>query len=180
MKSNMRRELPGYDPGNKVSGEYDPEKLNKVCTVHATTKTCLDACAASEAKTMMGKALGLGQYMCVDSNFKENAPCLNRVHKTTQGQCESGDCGQYKQKMEAYKASRPTDLEGLKDMMKQSCLYMKCSLDCAKPKVVEACGQSAHNDVAGLVVKSVDFLKYTVETMGLGSAYPRECDAVTA
>jgi len=129
----------------------------------------------------MTKALGLGQYMCHDSNFKTNAPCLNEVHKTTHGQCEGASkCGQYKTKMDQYKQNRPTNEEGLKDMMKQSCQFMKCALDCAKPTVVSKCGQSAQNDLQGLVGKSVEFLKYTVESMGLGQTYPRECDRVAA
>lgn len=182
MKEKMQRDLPGYEQGaSKMGGEYDPEKLNKVCGVHDNTKTCLDRCQNSQVKTMMTKALGLGQYMCHDSNFKKNAPCLNEVHKTTHNTCEGqSKCGQYKTKMDEYKANRPTNEEGLKDMMKQSCQFMKCALDCAKPTVVSKCGQSAQNDLQGLVGKSVEFLKYTVESMGLGQAYPRECDRVSA
>jgi hypothetical protein len=182
MKAKMQRELPGYEQNAaKMGGEYDPEKLNKVCSVHDATKTCLDQCSNSQVKTMMTKALGLGQYMCHDSNFKQNAPCLNEVHKTTHNTCEGqSKCGQYKSKMDEYKTSRPTNEAGLKDMMKQSCQFMKCALDCAKPTVVSKCGQSAQNDLQGLVGKSVEFLKYTVESMGLGSAYPRECDRVAA
>jgi len=182
MKTNMERELPGYEQqAGKMGGEYDPEKLTKVCRVHDTTKTCLDSCQSSQVKTMMTKALGLGQYMCHDSNFKQNAPCLNDVHKTTHATCEGqSKCGNYKQKMDEYKQTRPTTEDGLKDMLKQSCLFMKCSLDCAKPTIVQKCGQSAQNDLQGLVGKSVEFLKYTVETMGLGHTYPRECDRVAA
>jgi hypothetical protein len=182
MKEKLDRDLPGYgndQQASKLGGEYDPEKLNKVCGVHDTTKACLDRCQSSQVKTMMSKALGLGQYMCHDSNFKKNAPCLNEVHKTTHSLCEGqSKCGQYKTKMDQYKTNRPTDENGLKDMMSQSCQFMKCALDCGKPKVVEKCGQSAQNDLQGLVSKSVEFLKYTVETLGLGSAYPRECDRV--
>lgn len=181
MKEKMQRDLPGYDQQNpsKMGGEYDPEKLNKVCGVHDTTKSCLNNCQGSQVKTMMDKALGLGQYMCHDSNFKRNAPCLNEVHKDTHRSCEgSGQCGQYKQKMDNYKTNKPSTEDGLKDMMKQSCQFMNCTLNCGKPKVVSKCGQSAQNDLTGLVRKSVDFLKYTVESMGLGSAYPRECDRV--
>jgi len=182
MKEKMERDMPGYQQqASKMGGEYDPEKLNKVCGVHDATKTCLDRCQNSQVKTMMTKALGLGQYMCHESDFKKNAPCLNEVHKTTHGTCEGQTkCGQYKQKMDEYKQNRPTNEEGLKDMMKQSCEFMKCSLNCASPQVVSKCGQSAQNDLKGLVGKSVEFLKYTVESMGLGSAYPRECDRVTA
>jgi len=183
MKEKMQRELPGYDQqGNsRMGGEYDPQKLNKVCSVHDTTKSCLDGCQSSQVKTMMSKALGLGQYMCHDSNFKKNAPCLNEVHRETHNTCEGdGQCGQYKQKMDQYKTSRPTTEDGLKDMMKQSCHFMNCTLNCGKRQVVDKCGQSAQNDLNGLVRKSVDFLKYTVESMGLGSAYPRECDRVAA
>jgi len=183
MKEKMQRDLPGYDQqqASKMGGEYDPEKLNKVCGVHDATKTCLNRCQNSQVKTMMSKALGLGQFMCHDSNFKKNAPCLNEVHKTTHSACEGqSKCGQYKTKMDQYKVTRPTSEDGLKDMMSQSCQFMKCALDCAKPKVVEKCGQSAQNDLQGLVGKSVEFLKYTVESMGLGSTYPRECDRVAA
>jgi len=182
MKEKMQRDLPNYEAEkSKLGGEYDPEKLNKVCGVHDATKTCLDRCQNSQVKTMMTKALGLGQYMCHDSNFKKNAPCLNEVHKTTHSTCEGqSKCGQYKTKMDQYKQTRPTDENGLKDMMSQSCQFMKCALDCGKPTVVQKCGQSAQNDLQGLVGKSVEFLKYTVESMGLGSAYPRECDRVTA
>jgi len=183
MKEKMQRDLPGYDQqqASKMGGEYDPEKLNKVCGVHDATKTCLNRCQNSQVKTMMTKALGLGQYMCHDSNFKKNAPCLNDVHKTTHNTCEGqSKCGQYKQKMDQYKQTRPTTEDGLKDMMSQSCQFMKCALDCAKPQVVAKCGASAQQDLQGLVGKSVEFLKYTVESMGLGSTYPRECDRVTA
>jgi len=181
MKEKMQRDLPGYDQqqASKMGGEYDPEKLNKVCGVHDATKTCLNRCQTSQVKTMMTKALGLGQFMCHDSNFKKNAPCLNEVHKTTHNTCEGqSKCGQYKQKMDQYKQTRPTSEDGLKDMMSQSCQFMKCALDCAKPQVVQKCGQSAQNDLQGLVGKSVEFLKYTVESMGLGATYPRECDRV--
>jgi len=186
MKEKMQRDLPGYDQeqstAKKMGGEYDPAKLTKVCAVHDATKTCLNACQNSQVKTMMTKALGLGQYMCHDSNFKKNAPCLNEVHKTTHNTCEGqSKCGQYKQKMDQYKANRPTDKEGLKDMMSQSCQFMKCALDCAKPTVVSKCGQSAQSDLEGLVGKSTEFLKYTVESMGLGDAYPsQQCDRVTS
>jgi hypothetical protein len=182
MKEKMQRDLPGYEQqAAKLGGEYDPEKLNKVCGVHDGAKTCLDRCQNSQVKTMMTKALGLGQYMCHDSNFKKNAPCLNEVHKTTHTTCEGqSKCGQYKQKMDQYKTTRPSNEDGLKDMMKQSCLFMKCALDCGKPSVVQKCGQSAQNDLQGLVGKSVEFLKYTVESMGLGQVYPTECDRVSA
>lgn len=33
MKQNLQRELPGYEQqAGKLGGEYDPEKLNKVCS----------------------------------------------------------------------------------------------------------------------------------------------------
>jgi hypothetical protein len=184
MKEKMSRDLPGYEQeasAKKLGGEYDPEKLNKVCGVHDATKSCLDRCQNSQVKTMMTKALGLGQYMCHDSNFKKNAPCLNEVHKTTHNTCEGqSKCGQYKQKMDQYKQNRPTDKEGLKDMMSQSCQFMKCALDCAKPTVVSKCGQSAQTDLEGLVGKSVEFLKYTVESMNLGDAFPSQCERVAS
>jgi len=183
MKEQMQRDLPGYQQGGtgNLGGEYDPEKLNKVCAVHDTAKACLGRCQASQVKTMMEKALALGQFMCHDSNFKKNAPCLNEVHKTTHATCEGqSKCGQYKQKVDGYQTNRPTNEEGLKDMMKQSCLFMKCALDCAKPTVVSKCGQSAQTDLEGLAGKSMEFLKFTVETMGLGHTYPQECNRVTA
>jgi len=135
MKEKMERDLPGYQQqASKMGGEYDPEKLNKVCGVHDATKACLDRCQNSQVKTMMAKALGLGQYMCHDSNFKQNAPCLNEVHKTTHNTCEGqSKCGQHKQKMDEYKSNRPTNEQGLKEMMKASCQFMKCALDSANP-----------------------------------------------
>lgn len=179
MKDRLNRELPGYE--QQQTGEFDPQKLDKVCSVHDSAKSCLDRCQNSQVKQMLNKALGLGQFMCHDSNFKQNAPCLNQVHKTTHGTCEGqSKCGQYKSKMDNYKRNRPSTEAELKDFLKQSCQFMKCALDCAKPTVISKCGQSAQNDLQGLAGKSVDFLKFTVETMGLGQVYPRECDRVAA
>jgi len=181
MKEKMSRDLPGYESQSKMGAEYDPEKLNKFCGVHDSTKTCLDRCQTSQVKTMMTKALGLGQFMCHDSNFKQNAPCLNEASKSSKATCEGpSKCGEHKRKLDAFKVNRPTTEAGLTDMLKQTCGFMKCTLDCAKPTIVSKCGQSAQNDLQGLTGKAVEFLKFTVESMGLGSTYPRECDRVAS
>jgi hypothetical protein len=181
VKAKMDRELPNYQQqDSKMGGEYDPEKLDKLCSVHDATKTCLNNCPNTKLKVMIEKATALGQYMCHDSSFKQNAPCLNEVHKAMNARCEnSSQCGRYKTALEEYKSNKPTDSNGLKDMMKHSCLYMQCALNCASGTIKERCGESAQNDLKGLVKKSVEFLKYTVESMGLNSVYPAECDTVT-
>lgn len=61
------------------------------------------------------------------------------------------------------------------------CRLTKCTLDCAKPTLVSKCGQPAQKAWQDVNAKLlVDRSKHLIESMGLGSAYPRECDRLAS
>jgi len=184
MYEKTQREFPNFDQRQaaKVAGEFDLEQLNKLCTIHDTAKACYDRCENSQMKTQMTKGDALMQYLCHDSTIKQNAACLLEVSQLMNVTCEAPTkCGQYMQKVDQHlNQSSQMDQSGLKDILTASCQYIKCDLDCEKSTVVQKCGQQAQDDVEGLTRKAAEFLKDLVESMGMGSVYPRECDRVAA
>jgi len=181
MSADMKRELPDFNPDSPDPANFNPAKLDKMCQIHDTGKSCVEACPSSGMKTMFQKALGIMQFICHDSTFKQNAQCLSDVAKNNTATCEADSkCGLHKKKVEQYKVTPPTNEAGLKDYLKSICTLQKCMLDCGKPAVVQKCGQAAQNDLKGLAVKSTEFLKYVMESMGLANVYPQECNQVAA
>lgn len=181
FKADVDRQLPGYDQNSASMGkEIDVEKLNKLCPVHDTAFTCLNACPSSQVKTMLAKAFDLTQFVCHDSVIREKGQCINDATRSSQGTCSS-QCGNYERKFQQYQTNKPTDMDGLQDMLKQTCLLTGCNISCPKAAVTRNCGQQAQNDLNTLGKKAIGFLKTTIDTMGLGSIYPAaECDRVGA
>lgn len=180
----MNRDLPNYRGNeNWLKGEYDEAKLNKVCTNFNTTKTCHDNCQDSYSKTDNMNQLIISRYMCSTPTFKTNAPCILQAHNDpATKQCETNsNCAQYKENEERYTRNRPSTADRVKDYIKQMCLNIKCSVDCAKASaVLQNCGSNAKRDLLGLAAQSTDFYKYRAASMGFPNSYPVECDSIGA
>jgi len=155
--------------GQGISGTQGQNwNLDKFCQAHDKFSTCLTSCGAGEEKTKWQKRISKDQWICHDSTYKRNAPCLNNVFKETEATCSRADkCGKYEQ-----------DDGSLKDMVKQLCSSMKCKLDCRGPTIVSKCSQAAKSDEAGVARKTAEYLKWRItESANRPQDYPaRECD----
>jgi len=163
----------------RFDNQFDTRMLNKYCQKMNRTVDCVRPCSEGQMKNMATKALSLPKYMCVETKFVEYAPCYNRVGKQMEKVCHAQNkCGPKKTALENDMRLQPRDMADIEKMLKHTCDYMSCYMECDRPKVVQECGADANRVLEGLYRKSIDVMKDIFSTMGISVRIPTECNRV--
>lgn len=183
IKYAVGNEFKAVDSGNESD-------LAIYCEIYRPGAKCFDACPESRMKLIFTTIHKLRDTMCVQkyNEFKRNFQCMINEEYKHKGKCVQ-QCKSHQDEYVGLATRKYINSDGQVDrkegsrLLKGTCQYLDCQLNCTLPFVKEGCGAEAAGLERDMVVTSFDSLNRMMEQTNPNNTaffYPAECARLSA